>query len=382
MDSDFASQVRKTEWDPNWVELIGEKAPLAARQGFAGLIKFLRDNTNALEDVGRYIETISMYTAQNLRSKKPLPEALLFISVAVITLAEEASVLVVECLDSIKRLCTSKQPNLRVNAYHCLGAVAFAVLEEDQAFDSLDLLAEHAFGSKGFQATDMAVGRKAHPGYIMACLDSISLIVTSLRPSLATKFADSKAASILKYLEHGDVGVRIHTGQLLGILVQSTKSSGLKERKPMMLELIDELAEGSAKSLSKDDKKVQRATFRDLAATLTGNGPVQVKTLTVVKHMGVDGEGHQVANTVAAMKLELRTWAAIMRYDTISKLLGEGLLSHVHTQESPVHAMLDVDRCNIAGTAGESKASRLSEVERGRGLKADVRAAAMDGTLL
>ncbi len=365
-------------FNPNWVELAGHKQPRVAAQGFLMISEFIRSHEEAYRLMQSNIYTIGQVTVHHLKSKKPTLDALEMIRVAVVAMADGAGAMVDDMVDPLKRLCTSRHPATRAAAYETLGVCAFAVLEDEQCDDAIDFIADHTFGvGRRYKTSDVKLGAKMEPNVIVAGLNALTLSLSTQRS--VGSFANTHLAALLTFLDHESADVIIAAGRLLGALVQDAGGAmAFKQRRGQMLERVEELKVLCDKSFSKDARKEIKADFRRLGETLDGEFVPEVKTLTVqAKVMQEDGV---MMADVRPLELELRSWGAMARYSTISKLMGSHIFTHAHNAGSPVHQMLEVQTCNIAGEGpAASKEDRKAAHAKGRSMKNDVMAATLDG---
>jgi hypothetical protein len=121
-------------------------------------------------------------------------------------------------------------------------------------------------------------------------------------------------------LDSPHLDIRISAGEAIGLLYELNDEQvagfQLSYKREEVLNRLMALTEDSAKYHAKRDRRVQRATFRDIYSTVKNSS---FSTVTV--KFGME-------------KLELNSWHEKLYYDTLCRVLGVGI--NLHLKENPL----------------------------------------------
>eukprot|EP00462_Mataza_sp_D1_P001725 CAMPEP_0175095184 /NCGR_PEP_ID=MMETSP0086_2-20121207/4011_1 /TAXON_ID=136419 /ORGANISM="Unknown Unknown, Strain D1" /LENGTH=406 /DNA_ID=CAMNT_0016368397 /DNA_START=44 /DNA_END=1264 /DNA_ORIENTATION=- len=151
------------------------------------------------------------------------------------------------------------------------------------------------------------------PGVTEQALDSFGLLATSLPASqLAASVAKTYLPTWVDLLEHKCLEVRSSAGENIALVAEAAAAQG--EELPVdfdsLMEKLEDLATDHSKRKAKGEKKKQRATFREILATVDENEPPS-RSLTL----------NRTKHTISG-------WVLHKQLEAITVVLGSGLSGH------------------------------------------------------
>lgn len=158
-----------------------------------------------------------------------------------------------------------------------------------------------------------------------AGIHTFSLLLTCIPSSARVREIESNKSHFLKLLEEHSFETMIEVGECIALMYEAMYS--LNERDSQMdrlWEKISELSTVHSKQVGKKDKKVQRATFRDVLNAMENTGDLPVEKLMISK-----------------VTFEFGTWKKIIKYHQFRERLGEGISEHFQ-KNATVKGVFDI----------------------------------------
>ncbi|KAK3850617.1 hypothetical protein Pcinc_042687 [Petrolisthes cinctipes] len=127
-------------------------------------------------------------------------------------------------------------------------------------------------------------------------------------------------------LGQSDVDLRIQAREGVALIYESARTHNAHyycTQQRMLISVLQELATDSHKFRAKKDRKQQRASFRDIIKTVEGIGNTVSAAEGVINELITLGPKH------ARQELLLDTWSLKIQYDSLCKVLNEGLNTHM-----------------------------------------------------
>jgi hypothetical protein len=145
-----------------------------------------------------------------------------------------------------------------------------------------------------------------------------TLLQTCTTNAERAKEIEKNKTQFYKILEEHGFESMVEVGECIGLLYESLYECGMKDRNmDRLLEKIEELSKVHTKQKSKKVKQIQRATFRDVFATMETGEQIRPEKLVI---------GHR--------EVELPSWNKIIRYHQVRERLGMGIQEHF--QKNPL----------------------------------------------
>lgn len=167
---------------------------------------------------------------------------------------------------------------------------------------------------------------------VAAAIDALALMFTVLQDSLQMDEVRDVSPCLVDQLESADSQVRIAAGEAIALLFELTAIDPdddealvqYKDHSPVqdlayLEQKLASLSTTSSKRQSKDSRREQHSTFRDILATVSAPNSHAAPTETLKL-----GKTSKPGNT-----LYITTWLQGIRLNSLRKLLGTGLLAHL-----------------------------------------------------
>lgn len=155
-----------------------------------------------------------------------------------------------------------------------------------------------------------------------AALNGFCLLLSALPPAFVYIMADSVVQELSDLLGKSDVELRIQAGEGLALLYELARQHDQDfswgedyNQQEQLCETLRNLSTNFQKTLSKQDRRQQRASFRDILSTVEGYGGQTEKVMV--------GPCHD------RQTLVLDTWALKVQYQAMCRVFGEGMLTHL-----------------------------------------------------
>ncbi|XP_037874811.1 interferon-related developmental regulator 2 isoform X2 [Bombyx mori] len=242
--------------------------------------------------------------------------------------------------------CTDKTSSLETRAECCSSLAALCYLLEEDVNEILEIMQmyETIFSScylKGDGSVKVSGAAVEEGAWCGAALDAWSVLLGGL-PAPAAQHALQAAppgwARLPGLLRAAALDVRLAAGAALAVAHEAAPH--LAERPHELLDLLEQLARDSHKYRAKRDRKLQRATFRD-----------------ILKYFEEDA-APSVAVRVGAETLQCDTWAALGAYAALAAALGAGLQA-LAPHARPLRAALGLDDVLPADALPKAKLNKL-----------------------
>lgn len=231
------------------------------------------------------------------------------------------------CADALKDMMNdgAVEADKRVAVTSALAMITFLNGESDDAISLLEHMKNNCAATKNSKENEDVCAQLAASWGLLASLLPISYLGGAVYHEYVTFFA--KLAE-----EHSCVEVRLAAGENVALLAEAhhhaeEKDMGKKEHKnelieqDALLDLVNALATDCNKHTSKKDKQLQRATFREVVATVESG----------------DLPSHDL--TVGNRKLSVSGWAALLQLDAFKHVLGSGLPFHLSNNLLLAHVL-------------------------------------------
>ncbi|KAL5260632.1 hypothetical protein ACHWQZ_G010696 [Mnemiopsis leidyi] len=155
------------------------------------------------------------------------------------------------------------------------------------------------------------------PDVIINSLAAISLILTVCTPTERKNVIHMLLPSARSLLKNGNVEVRIEAGEFIAHVFELGRDydelfDEQVEDLEELLEDLDKLQTDGAKFRAKRDRKVQRASFREIYALVSGEGDV-----------------HEQVKISLNETLTLTSWSERVQYGAIKEILGTSTSLHL-----------------------------------------------------
>ncbi|VDD84064.1 unnamed protein product [Mesocestoides corti] len=152
------------------------------------------------------------------------------------------------------------------------------------------------------------------------CIQAWCLLFSALPTFEADTVGQAILVTLVSLLESNSVDVRLAAGNAAGLIFERIRYEVNEKFKgpyfTNLIELLDQLANESNKSKSKNDLKKQRQTFRDLAAFLKTH---EVPFEQVIK--------------IQSERLQIESFCQSFHYDSLCRLLSVGMNTHLQENE-------------------------------------------------
>ncbi|KAL7636398.1 UNVERIFIED_CONTAM: hypothetical protein RMT77_013173 [Armadillidium vulgare] len=161
-----------------------------------------------------------------------------------------------------------------------------------------------------------------------AALQGVCLLLTLLSHTTVYSMAPKMLEEFIPVLMTTDLDLKIMVGEAMALIYESAREHSEEfrwKKQGLLFEKFNGLVNESHKYKAKKDKKVQRATFREIMRTIK--------------------DGESISETVSVgpthhhQELTLDTWALRFQYNMLCHALEQGLNSHM-TNNPAVYAVL------------------------------------------
>eukprot|EP01006_Ploeotia_vitrea_P040745 TRINITY_DN66460_c6_g1_i1.p1 TRINITY_DN66460_c6_g1~~TRINITY_DN66460_c6_g1_i1.p1 ORF type:complete len:466 (+),score=265.03 TRINITY_DN66460_c6_g1_i1:119-1399(+) len=298
-------------------------------------------------------ETLSMHLMGSIRKGAGAEVVLAarLLSIVVVTLGEDGVALHDEFAPVLRTLARNpaKPPAARAAALQAVSTMCFASAHHDAEVADLIQLNRDVYTGK------IKGSKKGGDELICQAIRSWAMLVSTMPDArIGGKFVDKNMGRLMELLDHDNVDVRIAAGEAIALLyeafmnaedVEDEEEDEEEEEEEEddfdeddksddeysyennnddgfdiqeLTEKLEELSTDGSKKRGKKDRKVQRASFRDILASVE-DGTAPTETMIVCDE-----------------KVEFSGWRQILRLYSFRAVLGDGLL--VHLGNNPVLA--------------------------------------------
>ncbi|KAK4307877.1 hypothetical protein Pmani_020387 [Petrolisthes manimaculis] len=178
-----------------------------------------------------------------------------------------------------------------------------------------------------------------------AALSGFCLLLCLLSPATLYTMANKLIKEMCDLLGQSDVDLRIQAGEGVALIYESARTHNAHyycTQQRTLISVLQDLATDSHKFRAKRDRKHQRASFREIIKTVEGIG----NTATAGKNASGSTGAGVIGNTATAgggvinelitlgpkharQELILDSWSLKIQYDSLCKVLNEGLNTHI-----------------------------------------------------
>jgi hypothetical protein len=235
----------------------------------------------------------------------------------------------------------------------CIRTLALALfITNDTASDNATILEKLEILFSSSYAKGDGTLRLAPPKIVdlhSTALSSWCLLLCIMPLPYVNKLAQKHVRNLQDFLKSADVDMRIIAGETIAFLFELAQCDSHAELSCFddddLNEILNNLANDSAKYRSKKDKKQQRSSFRDILKTIE-EGDFETQTIKF-----------------GSENLYLDNWIRRKQYETIRECLGTGM--NVHLQENEfIRDLFDLGAPLLGEVSRKNNLSNMSHMQK------------------